>query len=59
MKIRPKNIYIQAMLWSLIAINIHGLVDVGITMKSAMRLFSGLIGITLANIYETIQNRER
>lgn len=52
MKLRPKNIYIQAMLWSLIAVNLHGFVDVGITMKSAMRLFSGLVGITLASVYE-------
>lgn len=40
------------MLWSLIAVNLHGFVDVGITMKSAMRLFSGLVGITLASVYE-------
>lgn len=57
-KSKPENIYAQAMLWSLIAINIHGLVDAGITMKAAMRLFSGLMGITLANIYATIESRE-
>lgn len=50
MRIQPDNIFLQAMFWALVAINIHGLVDVGITMKSAMRLFCGLLGITVASL---------
>ena len=36
------------MLWALFAINIHGMVDVGLNNKFVMRLFSGTLGLTAA-----------
>lgn len=39
---------ILAMLWALFAINIHGMVDVGLNNKFVMRLFSGTLGLTAA-----------
>lgn len=39
---------ILAMLWALFAINIHGMVDVGLNNKFVMRLFSGALGLTAA-----------
>ena len=39
---------ILAMLWGLFAINIHGMVDVGLNNKFVMRLFSGMLGLTAA-----------
>lgn len=50
MKQQPKNIIILACMWALAALTIHGLVDVGIMMEDAMRLYSGLLGITVASI---------
>lgn len=37
-----------AMIWSFLAINIHGLVDVGITIEKIYRLFCAEVGITVA-----------
>mgnify|MGYP005963206461 CR=1 FL=1 len=39
---------VLAMLWALFAINIHGMVDVGLNNKFVMRLFSGTLGLTAA-----------
>ena len=39
---------ILAMLWGFFAINIHGMVDVGLNNKFVMRLFSGGLGLTAA-----------
>ena len=39
---------ILAMLWALFAINIHGMVDVGLNNKFVMRLFSGTLGLAAA-----------
>lgn len=39
---------ILGMLWALFAINIHGMVDVGLNNKFVMRLFSGMLGLTVA-----------
>jgi O-antigen ligase len=41
---------ILAMLWGLFAINIHGMVDVGLNNKFVMRLFSGMLGLTAAYV---------
>lgn len=42
---------VLAMLWALFAINIHGMVDVGLNNKFVMRLFSGTLGLTAAYLY--------
>lgn len=47
------NWYCIAMLWALFAINLHGCVDVGLTLKSAARLFYMCLGIALAEIVNT------
>ncbi len=39
-------------LWAVIAVFIHGLLDTGITMKGAMRLYMGLIGVALGYKYK-------
>lgn len=39
---------VLAMLWALFAVNIHGMVDVGLNNKFVMRLFSGTLGLTAA-----------
>ena len=41
-------IIILAMLWAFFAVNIHGMVDVGLNSKSIMRLFTACFGLTLA-----------
>lgn len=50
MRRQSDNIYLQAMFWAFIALNVHGLVDAGITMKTAMRLFFALMGISVASV---------
>lgn len=50
MKQQPQNIIIPACMWALAALTIHGLVDVGIMMEDALRLYSGLLGLTVASI---------
>jgi O-antigen ligase len=47
---QPDNILIQAMLWSFIAVSVHGLVDAGLSMKTALRLCSAYMGVTVASI---------
>lgn len=53
-----KNALLYAMLWALLAFNIHGFVDVGFLFKYGNKLFWGLLGITYLslengyNIYE-------
>lgn len=47
-KNKQKIFIILAMLWALFAINIHGMVDVGLNNKFVMRLFSGMLGLTAA-----------
>ena len=47
---QPNNFFLMAMLWAFVAFSIHGLVDVGITMKSSNRLFFALLGITVASL---------
>lgn len=48
---------ILAMLWTLFAINIHGMVDVGLNNKCVMRLFSGTLGLTVA--YLCLEKQKR
>ena len=48
---------ILAMLWTLFAINIHGMVDVGLNNKFVMRLFSGTLGLTVA--YLCLEKQKR
>ncbi len=50
LKKNPNNVYIQAMLWTSVAIFSHGMVDAGINTKYVMRLFFAYIGITIAMI---------
>nr|WP_317429237.1 O-antigen ligase family protein [uncultured Mitsuokella sp.] len=45
----PHNLYLQAALWSFIALSIHGMVDIGITNKAAMQIISGLFGVAFAS----------
>lgn len=47
---QPNNFFFMAMVWAFVAFSIHGLVDVGITMKSSNRLFFALLGITVASL---------
>lgn len=42
---------VLAMIWALLAINIHGMVDIGLNNKFVMRLFSGSLGLTAAYLY--------
>lgn len=51
----PDNFFLVAMLWSFVAFSIHGLVDVGITMKSSNRLFFALLGVTVASLNWSVQ----
>ena len=46
----PQNMFILAFLWSSLSITIHGLVDVGIMLNNAFKLYSGFLGITMASI---------
>lgn len=45
-----KNVLCYAMLWAMIAITVHGLVDTGITMKYAARIFYACLGLTVSKI---------
>jgi O-antigen ligase len=58
MKQQPQNFYLQAMMWSFIAINVHGLVDSALLVRSVLQLYCGLLGIASAasknyNLIET------
>lgn len=53
----PENFWVVAMLWSFVGFFIHGLLDVGITMKSSNRLFFALLGITVASLNWSFQKR--
>ncbi len=44
------NAFIVGCMWASMALTIHGLVDVGIMMENALKLYSGFLGITLASI---------
>ena len=46
----PDNWLLYAMLWSYLAFSMHGMVDVGITMKTSNRLFFMLLGFSLTNV---------
>lgn len=55
----PDDIFLNALLWSFLAIMIHGQVDAGITSKFVMRLYSTYLGIGLASIaYHKLQCKE-
>lgn len=45
-----ENILICAMLWALLAFNIHGFVDAGFLFKYGNKLFWGLLGITYLSL---------
>jgi len=49
MKQQPENFYLQAMMWSFVAINIHGLVDSALLVRSVLQLYCGLLGIASAS----------
>jgi len=53
LKAQPDNLLIQAMLWSLMAITVHGMVDTGIQARLVFRLFSAYMGVTVASILLT------
>lgn len=44
------NVFIVGCMWASLTLTIHGLVDVGIMMENALKLYSGFLGITLASI---------
>lgn len=50
MKQQHTNVIVPACMWALVALTIHGFVDAGIMMEDALRLYSGLLGITVASI---------
>lgn len=50
-KNRETIFVVLAMLWGLFAVNLHGMVDVGLNSKSIMRLFNGCLGLTLSYFY--------
>jgi O-antigen ligase len=50
LKKNPNNIFLNALLWSFLAIMLHGQVDAGITSKFVMRLYSTYLGIGLASV---------
>lgn len=45
----PENFILWGFLWAFGAVTLHGMVDVGITMKSAARLFYALLGLAIAS----------
>lgn len=45
----PHNYFLWSMLWAFSSISIHGLVDVGITMKISCRLLFALLGLSVAS----------
>lgn len=47
---------VLAMIWALLSINIHGMVDIGLNNKFVMRLFSGSLGLTVAYLYAVEQS---
>ena len=56
MKKNPNNIFLNALLWSFLAIMLHGQVDAGITSKFVMRLYSTYLGIGLSSVaYHRLQ----
>ena len=56
MKKNPNDIFLNALLWSFLAIMLHGQVDAGITSKFVMRLYSTYLGIGLASVaYHRLQ----
>lgn len=50
MKKNPSNPYIYGFLWAAIAVFMHGVVDSGITTNNVLKLYSGLLGITMVTI---------
>lgn len=50
LKKNPFNPYIYGFLWAAITVFIHGIVDSGITTNNVLRLYSGMLGITMASI---------
>ena len=50
MRKNPVNPYIYGFVWAAISVFIHGVVDSGITTNNVLRLYSGLLGITMASI---------
>jgi hypothetical protein len=61
MQEQPDNYIIQAMFWSFLAVSIHGLVDAGLSMRTALRLCSAYMGVTVASIliYEKTKLRKQ
>ncbi len=47
---QPQNFLLQAMIWAFAAVCIHGFVDAGLTMRTALRLSSVFLGVTMASI---------
>ena len=46
-------------LWSFLAINIHGMVDMGVTNKAAARLLFLMLGLAMSRRYENEQEKYR
>lgn len=52
------NYLYWAMIFAMFSVTIHGLVDVGITMKASNRLFWALLGISTASFYWNKENKQ-
>lgn len=50
LKKNPDNLILNALLWSFLAIMIHGVVNAAILSKFVMRLYSSYLGIGLASV---------
>lgn len=50
LKYNTNNVFLNAFLWSFLAIMIHGLVNNGIMHKNTMKLYSIYLGISLASV---------
>lgn len=46
----PDDIFLNALIWSLLAVTLHGAVDVGILYRHAMILYSAYLGVGLGSV---------
>lgn len=59
LKEQPYNTCILAFMWASLALTLHGFVDAGIMMGNGLKLYSGLLGITLSMIVKCQHREER
>lgn len=60
LKQNPNDIFLNALIWSLLAVTLHGAVDVGILYRHAMILYSAYLGIGVGSIayHKRMQNKK-